>query len=132
MRTGKGERGGWFGVVTRAAAVSQLTTLSFVTLCLCADDPASVQRLLEGCGPAAQLERAVGAELAGEACLGPCVDVRMLAAGPPGDDRPPVVAALVESPQGPTREGAHLSPLRARSPDRRPTAGHLDFTILRC
>jgi len=128
-------RGGWICVVPGVAIGSLLAMLSFASLCLCSDERMIVQPFLEGCGLAAQerVELVANVEAAGDACLGPCVDVRMLAAGAPGDDRPPVAAAaLVAAPHWPASDRSHLASLRARPRDRRRAAEHLDYTILRC
>lgn len=136
MRRAAHIRGGWFGVVPGAAAASLLATLSFASLCLCSDEHILLQPFAEGCGLAAQrhVEFAPSVEGAGgDACLGPCVDVRVLAAGAPGDERAPVAApGLVAASPWPVSDRPHLSPLRASFRESRPTAGHLDYTILRC
>lgn len=122
-------------MVPSVAAVSLLATLSFTSLCLCGDEGFIVQPYLDGCGVAAPqpAELAAGVEAAGDACLGPCVDVRVLAAGAPGDDRPPVVAAAVlAASHWPASDRSLLSPLRLRPRDSRRAAEHLAYTILRC
>lgn len=128
-------RGGWFGVVPSAAAASLLTTLSFASLCLCSDEPVLVQPFLDGCGLAAQrhVEFAASVEAAGDECLGPCVDVRMLAAGAPGDERPSIPApARVAAPDWSASDRSNLLPLPAPPRESAGTAGHLVYTILRC
>ena len=130
-------RRGWFGVVPCAAAVCLLAMLSSTSLCRCGEEGIIVQPYLDGCAAAAQryVEIAADAdvEAVGDACLGPCVDVRMLAVGAPGDDRTSVAApALLAAPHRPTRDRFRLSPLRDRPGDSRRAAEHLEYTILRC
>ncbi len=124
-----------FSVVSSVAAASLLATLCFASLCLCSDEPMPGRSFLEDCGPAAQghVEVAPLVEASGDACLGPCVDVRTLAAGALGDYRPPAAAAmLVAAPHGSVGDRPQPVPLRARTRDNRPSAEHLDYTILRC
>jgi hypothetical protein len=128
-------RGGWFGVVPGAAAASLLATLSFASLCLCSDEPSVVRASLDGCGASAQrhVDLAASVEAAGDACLGPCLDVRMLAAGVPGDERQPVSApGLVAATDWMASGRSRHSPLPARPRENSRTPGHLDYTILRC
>lgn len=128
------KRGRWLDVVPSAAATSLLATLSLASLCLCGDDGIRVQSFLDGCELAGQqhAEFAVHVEGSDDTCLGPCVDVRILAAGAPGDERPPVPApGLAAAPDGLVSDSTQLSLLEARPRAGRLTAEHLDYTILR-
>lgn len=128
-------RGSWLRVVPSVAAASLLATLSFASLCLCSDEPVLVRPSLEGCGLAAQryVEVAASADSSGDACLGPCVDVRILVAGAQGDDRPPVAApATLAAPHWAASDRSLSSPFWLRPRDGRRAAEHLDYTILRC
>jgi hypothetical protein len=79
------------------------------------------------------VELAVGVEPAGEACLGPCIDVQILAAGTPGEERPSISApGLVPAPDWSSGDRARFSPLPTRRRESPGTAGHIGYTILRC
>jgi len=128
-------RAGWLGVVPSVAAAFLLATLSFASLCLCSDEGVVAQSYLDGCGGAdrQQVELAAGVDTTGDVCLDRCLDVRLLAAGTPGDDRPQVAAdAIVATRHGPASDRSHLSLLQARPRGSRHAARHLDYTILRC
>lgn len=128
-------RGYWRRVVPSATAASLLATLSFASLCLCGDECIVAEPLLEGCGlPALQHhELHASVEVEDEACLGPCLDVLMLATGSPGDERPSAPApGLVAAPDPAAPDGSRPSPLPALPRGRPGIAGHVGYTILRC
>jgi len=128
-------RGGWLDLVLSFTASSLLATLSLASLCMCSNERVRVQPFLDGCGLAGRQSVELTAHEAppGDACLGPCVDVRVLAAESPDRERQPVPApGLVLARAGLASDAIRLSPLRARPRNDGLTARHLGYTILRC
>jgi len=128
-------RGGWLSFVLSLTASSLLTTFFLASLCMCSDERVLVQPFVDGCGLAGQpdVQLTAHVEAPDDACLGPCVDVRVLTAGAPDGERQPVPApGLVAAPAGLDNDAIRLSLLPARSRNDGLTARHLGYTILRC